>query len=376
MAILGSVSDFLDNRYFSIYQKIGSTVGSSSSNRIKDHLPLKNMLKRKCSLFGLIETHNNSEHLSPASDFTSSDNYSSITEFTNFSMNSNSADSRKVKRRNKQIRRMHLMRNRYPESSSNGFYRDEKIGSIRNVVPRLVSDSDLANQHPEKFAQIVIRKLNKLIESREDDCILSEHLDRVMKTPRNKTRPGRKFDTVDDKVGDWLANQKSLRPKREPKRQLEIPIYAYGSNGISETNSTYEYIQYHHPLEGAGGVGVEPLSTDSGLSSIRVEESADEVAADGDVHDVHELNGLKQRLIEETEGEICTKILYHFENEKFVIRVPGWPPTLSTFQQSMHCHGDYRYFVRQREAWVEVTERNEPVYAVNGQAEVKVISKN
>ena len=98
LAILRSVSDFLDNRYFSIYQKIGSV----GSNRIKEHLPLKNMLgqKRKCSLFGL-ETHNNSEHLSPASDFTSSDNYSSITEFTNFSMNSTSADSRKAKRRNK-----------------------------------------------------------------------------------------------------------------------------------------------------------------------------------------------------------------------------------------------------------------------------------
>ena len=98
LAILQSVSDFLDNRYFSIYQKIGSV----GSNRIKEHLPLKNMLgqKRKCSLFGL-ETHNNSEHLSPASDFTSSDNYSSITEFTNFSMNSTSADSRKAKRRNK-----------------------------------------------------------------------------------------------------------------------------------------------------------------------------------------------------------------------------------------------------------------------------------
>ena len=71
---------------------------------------------------------------------------------------------------------MHLMKNRYTAESSNGFYREEKIGSIRNVVPRLVSDSDLANQHPEKFAQIVIRKLNKLIESRGDDCILSEHL--------------------------------------------------------------------------------------------------------------------------------------------------------------------------------------------------------
>ena len=196
-----------------------------------------------------------------------------------------------------------------------------------------------------------------------------------MKTPRNKSRPGRKFDrNVDDKVGDWLANQKSIRPKREPKRQLDIPVYAYGSNGISETNSTYEYIQFHDPTGGAVGAGVEPLSTDSGLSSIRVEESADEIAV-ADDFDVQELNGLKQRLIEETEGEICTKILYHFENEKVVIRVPGWPPILASFQQSMYYHGDYRYFVRQREAWVEVTERNEPVYAVNGQAEVKVISK-
>ena len=45
------------------------------------------------------DTHNNSAHLSPASEFTSSDNYSSATEFAPI----DSTDPKKLKRRNKVI---------------------------------------------------------------------------------------------------------------------------------------------------------------------------------------------------------------------------------------------------------------------------------
>ena len=111
------------------------------------------------------------------------------------------------------------------------------------------------------------------------------------------------------------------------------------------------------------------LSSDSGLSSIRIDTES-EIAES----EMIELNGLKQRLIEETEGKICTKLLYHFKNEKFIVRVPGRPPTLGSFKQKMHCQGKFRYFIRSDEnAWVEITEDNEPIHVMENFAEAKVI---
>ena len=258
--------------------------------------------------------------------------------------------------------------------------------SIRQIVPKLTNDAELATKHPDKFAQILIEKLSKIVEANEDDSILSEHLDRVMKTPKNcknhvaKLKNLKKVD-LELKVGDWLASSAAAkaeaksRDKSNPRDKstnvtngrvrcddVTIPVYAYGSNGIlSETASTYEYVQYR---EG------QPISSDSGLSSIRI-ESESEVAES----EMIELNGLKQRLIEETEGKIITtKLLYHFKNEKFIVRVPGRPPTLGSFKQKMHSKGNFRFFIRSEEnAWVEITEDNEPIHVINNFAEAKVI---
>ena len=249
--------------------------------------------------------------------------------------------------------------------------------SIRQIVPKLTNDAELATKHPEKFALILIQKLSKIIEANEDDSILSEHLDRVMKTPKS-LKNLKKVD-VDSKVGDWLASSAAAKAEAKSKtgmpstsanssrircEDVTIPVYAYGSNGIlSETASTYEYIQYRD------AVG-QPISSDSGLSSIRI-ESESEVAES----EMIELNGLKQRLIEETEGKIITtKLLYHFKNEKFIVRVPGRPPTLGSFKQKMHSKGNFRFFIRSEEnAWVEITEDNEPIHVINNFAEAKVI---
>ena len=216
------------------------------------------------------------------------------------------------------------------EAAIDGHSRHNR-NSIRSIVPKLSNDSELATKHPETFAAILIQKMTKLIEAKEDDSILSEHLERVMKTPKNKARQSKKrfnFNDVDLKVGDWLAS--SVAPKVEAKQiekeqkressqknaengrlrgvgEIKIPVYSYGSNGLIETNSTYEYTQYRdeHKMK-------NQLSSDSGLSSIRIDTES-EIAES----EMIELNGLKQRLIEETEGKICTKLLYHFKNEKF-----------------------------------------------------------
>ena len=214
----------------------------------------------------------------------------------------------------------------------------------------------MATKAPAEFARQVINKLNKVIEAAEDDSILSEHLERVMKTPKDKPRPRRlnrlQSKSSNTKVCDWLETT------------VTIPVYAFSHNGISETSSSYEYTNYSK-----NDTGLPLMSSDSGLSSIRIDT---EVELDDVIEDV------KQRLIEETEGDITTKLLYDFKGEKFIVRVPGRPPTLLSLRQKMHCQGDYRFFVRSEDdAWVEITDDNEPLYpGGSGKiAEAKIVDR-
>lgn len=55
------------------------------------------------------------------------------------------------------------------------------------VLPKLPNEAELATKNPRLFAQIIITKLQKVIEAQEDDSILSEHIERVMKTPTSKS---------------------------------------------------------------------------------------------------------------------------------------------------------------------------------------------
>ena len=86
------------------------------------------------------------------------------------------------------------------------------------------------------------------------------------------------------------------------------------------------------------------------------------------------MNGLKQRLIEETEGLLSTKLLYHYNGEKFIVRVPGRPPTLQTFRPQMHLQGQFRYFFKNHDDfWMEITDETEPLPVVNETVEAKII---
>ena len=81
------------------------------------------------------------------------------------------------------------------------------------------------------------------------------------------------------------------------------------------------------------------LSSDSGLSSI-VNQSEPK---DSD-SEISELNGLKRLLIQDIER--CTKIIYSFENEKFVIRVNSPKPTLKDFKNKFHDQKTQRYNIK------------------------------
>jgi len=116
-------------------------------------------------------------------------------------------------------------------------------------------------------------------------------------------------------------------------------------------------------------IGNSLISSDSGLSSTRIDTES-EIAES----EVLEMNGLKQRLIEETEGLLSTKLLYHYNGEKFIVRVPGRPPTLQTFRPQMHLQGQFRYFFKnQDDFWIEITDETEPLPVVNETVEAKVI---
>lgn len=117
-------------------------------------------------------------------------------------------------------------------------------------------------------------------------------------------------------------------------------------------------------------IGNSLISSDSGLSSTRIDTES-EVAES----EVLEMNGLKKRLIEETEGLFSTKLLYHYNDEKFIVRVPGRPPTLQTFRSKMHLHGDFRYFFKNHDDfWIEITDETEPLPVVNETVEAKIIT--
>ena len=73
------------------------------------------------------------------------------------------------------------------------------------------------------------------------------------------------------------------------------------------------------------------LSSDSGLSSI-VNQSSEPKDSDSEYS---ELNGLKKLLIQDIEPNY-TKIIYAFQEEKFVIRVNSTAPTLFDFKAKFH----------------------------------------
>ena len=110
------------------------------------------------------------------------------------------------------------------------------------------------------------------------------------------------------KVGEWLENSNLAVEKRQKAKRQSSNVsrgnYSYQTNGRSHSQSLRNPASHPNP---------STLSLDSGLSSTRIDDHFG-------VEDAHELKGIKERLIQETEGTVETKLLYHFNDEKFVIR--------------------------------------------------------
>lgn len=81
-------------------------------------------------------------------------------------------------------------------------------------------------------------------------------------------------------------------------------------------------------------IGSSVLSSDSGLSSTRIESEATD-------SEIIEMNGVKRLLIQDIENGPTTanftKIIYHYQKEKFIVRVDGTrTPTLAQFRSKFH----------------------------------------
>ena len=94
------------------------------------------------------------------------------------------------------------------------------------------------------------------------------------------------------------------RPKSK-RQSRNGPNYSYQTNGRNGNQS----------LRRPPNFQPSTLSIDSGLSSTRIDPESE--AADSEAQ---ELKGIKDRLIQETEGNVDTRLLYHFNDEKFIIR--------------------------------------------------------
>ena len=87
--IFNSISLYIETKYYSVYKK---TVHQTATMKpvVRPIMPVRNFFSSE---------HQNSKHMSPSgSDFTSSDNYSSVTDFCSV-IDSN--DYKRIKRRNK-----------------------------------------------------------------------------------------------------------------------------------------------------------------------------------------------------------------------------------------------------------------------------------
>ena len=73
-------------------------------------------------------------------------------------------------------------------------------------------------------------------------------------------------------------------------------------------------------------------------------------------------------------GVLSTRLVYHYKGEKYMVRVPGRPPTLASFRAKMHLQGTFRFFFKNEEDfWIEITDETEPLPLVAETVEAKVI---
>ena len=119
-------------------------------------------------------------------------------------------------------------------------------------------------------------------------------------------------------------------------------------------------------------IGSSVLSSDSGLSSIRIESEVTD-------SEILEFNGLKKLLIDDIEKaeHNFTKVIYHYNKEKFIVRVVGKNPTLGQFLMKFHDYkisGKFDFiFKTTNDEWVEINDENQFLPIKNQLVEVRIV---
>ena len=216
---------------------------------------------------------------------------------------------------------------------------------------------------------------------RENDSILDDHLERVMKTPNTRSSllalPSRTLRNLKQRTKLTFSSFRSSDSDKKVKSKAK-----YGE--LIE----FQHVQKREPqsltksTSGPAILGTFPtpepenvtlqtlISSDSGLSSTRIESESEMAESE-----ILEIDGLKQRLIEETDGSLSTNLLYEYDEEKYIVKCPGRSPTLASFRGRIHLRGMFRFFFKNEEAiWVEITDLTEPVPVLGDTVHAKVIA--
>jgi len=282
-----------------------------------------------------------------------------------------------------------------------------KFENPKEPEPAKAIDPNLVVADQKRFHDILCEKLRQYIKKQEsnyrntDDDILDEHIRNKMTTPGAQTpthRPIVQLPTthhrphgihmgplpstnplvkdlsqdVTGKVTGWLRESDRHEEKRRASKTKSKNKHSQSFTSYA-TNSGYENAHRHGGRRNLNqSMSHENpqshLSVDSGLSSIRKPD------------DDFEMRGIKDRLIQETEGEVATRGLYYFNGEKYVVKVPGRPPTFDAFRKKYHDSSrlqSVRFFFKCVDpdgscAWMEVQNLDEPLPVVNDLVEAKV----
>ena len=123
-------------------------------------------------------------------------------------------------------------------------------------------------------------------------------------------------------------------------------------------------------------VGSSVLSSDSGLDSLKVDHRTCENS--------DEINAIKRRLISDLESQQekmpnqpqkQTKVIYHYKNETFVIRIEE--ATLAHLMKKFHDQKiakESKFFIKQKDgAWAEQTYLHQKLATENDLVEARVV---
>lgn len=276
-----------------------------------------------------------------------------------------------------------------------------RSGLANFVRPRREVDfveSDLATRNPKVFAAKLIQRLQLFVQSQPNQKSSPPSRSIVLapkchQRPHSKLRPAqRTLQDFDSKVGDWLErnhnSSPTLRKLTEQSTCLEAEVRVLStmpkSTAVSTTSGAHRpqpNMSSHHARPSGNAIGSSVLSSDSGLSSIRIESEVTD-------SEIIEMAGVKRLLIEDIEkGDHAhadhavasfTRVIYNYQSEKFIVRVDGTEPTLGAFRTRFHeqqpTHA-LRFFFKQpkTDKWHEMTHDGAKLPVENELVQAKVV---